>query len=166
MPAVCRSAIFQAASFAESITLDVTNMHNPIATLLCTQFLAVAASACLPSKPEPWEPFLARYSNSQQFALDRTRFPLPVLVREYGVDDKDRPATEYRTMIVSKTEYSKGAALAPYATANGLQLRIRSLSSATAIVELFKPNSDNLILYRFRLIRGCWHLRQIENQSL
>ena len=142
-------------------------MHTAVVLVLLAALSTNAAAACSPARPEAWGAFFDLYSSSHQFALERTRFPLSVLVWEYGVDEKGQEASGPRRLTVSRAEYAKdGTALAPHAKAHGLKLRTKSQSSTAAMVELFQEDTDYLVLYHFHSVRGCWLLRQIENQSL
>jgi hypothetical protein len=141
-------------------------MRTAVATTLLALLSANASAACTASRPEAWEPFFTQYSSSSQFALSRTRFPLSVLVWEFGVDEKGRESTSPRKSTVSPAEFAKGEALALHARANGLKLRTKTQSATAVTVELFKEDTDYLVDYHFQFVNGCWFLRQIEDHSL
>jgi hypothetical protein len=125
-----------------------------------------ASAACGPSKPEAWEQFFANYSASHAFEVQRTKYPLKVLVWEYGVES-GKDASAPKRSSVSRADYSKHRkSLSAHWLEHGMQTKLHSKATSAVVLDVFQENTDYSVLYHFRLLSGCWFLVQVENRSL
>jgi hypothetical protein len=140
------------------------------ALLLTTALLAAPAAAlaavCSTNNPEPFGLFIRQFSSEPAFALKRTILPLEVLRWEYGINERGEEKPEVVVSWISKHEYAKWAPLDGYMKKNGLTSSIESQSKNAAALKIFKDGTDWQVVYRFKLRKGCWFLRQFEDESL
>lgn len=129
---------------------------------------SVAANAieCSPTSPEPFTPFLERFSTELKFAERRVVLPLLVLRWEYGVSEKGQDESAPVKSFLAKKEYLTWPTLDSYIKSNNLKSVIDNQTRMTAVLKVFKPDTDWLMLYHFKLRHGCWFFWQYEDQSL
>lgn len=136
--------------------------------LICLLFLAVPglAGACEAAQPESFAPFFTRFAADKGFAVSRTQYPLQVLVWEYGVDAGGKDASAARRSQVSRVADAKAPSLSASMRDQGLTSRPKHVGPRTAVVEVFKPDTDWLMTYHFRRLGRCWYLQEFQNHSL
>jgi hypothetical protein len=138
--------------------------------LACLFFLTLfplAGSAnCSPGAPEPFARFLPDFLASGNFALSRTAIPLRSVRWEYGIDAEGHEQEKKTVTQLGRQQISRDKSLDDFMRENGLQHKLLKLARDSAEVQIYKPDTDWLLHYHFRLHRGCWQLREVEDFSL
>lgn len=127
---------------------------------------AGASESCFSRRTEAFPAFFAHFSRDAAFAAARTVDPLPVLKWEYGVNDKGDDESAPVKSTVSRASFAQSLPLSEYMDKNGLRSEILFHNARGARVKVFKPDTDWQVQYHFRAVRGCWHLIQLEDESL
>jgi hypothetical protein len=142
-------------------------MHR-FAILLSLMFYSAlsAGSVCEPVAPEDFLEFFSRFSDDRQFAINRTIFPLRALKWEFGIDANGKDESAPVRSRIPKAQYASGPSLSVYMKENGLTSKIKSATSRSAIVEVFKDDSDWLTTRHFVRKRNCWFLYEYQDHSL
>jgi hypothetical protein len=123
-------------------------------------------SACTPAIPEDFASFLPQFLASRELALSRMRTPLPVIRWDESMVAKSQAQTGKVVRKMGKHEMHPSLPLATYLRQQGLTHKIARQAPEDVTVQIFKPDTDWLLHYHFRLQRGCWQLWQIEDFSL
>lgn len=132
-------------------------MMNRLQSLSVAALLAGCANQPVPHGcgQEKFDAFLPHYMAERSFATERTVFPLESIA-----------ALQDKKTLVSREEFAKSPLLADMVKADKLSIR-RSVTSAGAELNVFRPDSDSLVYYyRFRQQDGCWVMWQFEDASL
>lgn len=123
-------------------------------------------SACTPAKPEDFTTFLQHFLASGDFALSRTRTPLPLIGWNEDMEAKGGAHTGKVVRMIGKQEMQLTLPLTTYLREHGLTHKIARQQTEKVTVQVFKPDTDWLLLYHFRRQQGCWKLWKIEDFSL
>lgn len=145
---------------------DRVSIRILAAILVASCSVQAQAEDCKAKVREQFSAFFSRYETDKQFAISRTTFPLRSLKREFGLDEKGRDVPSVIRSSISQAQFSASPALSTYAKENGLSSRIKPPAARSAIVEVFKPDTDWLISYHFQLKGSCWFLSEYQDQSL
>lgn len=137
-----------------------------ILTFLLLQSALAVAGVCAASSPEEFAPFFSKFSDDKHFAVSRTVFPLRVLKWEYGIDSQGKDESAPRRFRISKSQYETTPSLSSSMKENGLVSRVKSVSTRSAIVEVFKEDTDWLTSHHFKRVSRCWYLHEYQDHSL
>jgi hypothetical protein len=142
-------------------------MHR-FAIILSMMFYSAlsAGSACESVKREDFSVFFSRFSDDRQFAFNRTIFPLRALKWEYGIDSNGKDESAPVRSRISKEKYASAPSLSVYMKENGLTSKIKSSTSRSAVVEVFKDGTDWLTTRHFVRKGNCWFLYEYQDHSL
>jgi hypothetical protein len=121
---------------------------------------------CQVTTVERFASFFTQFADGKEFASNRTLYPLKVIRNEYGVDANGKDEQKKVESMVSKAADASYPTLHVFMQTNSLKSELKTLSSRSAVVEVFKPDTDWLLTYHFQRRGNCWHLQQIENHSL
>lgn len=121
---------------------------------------------CKSRKSEEFTTFFARFANDKEFATSRTTWPLPTIHWEFGADAAGNNESAPVRTLVSQAQDSASPSLSTYISQNGMNSKIQTLTTNTAVVEIFKEDTDWLMTYHFSLTGHCWVLQEFQNHSL
>jgi hypothetical protein len=139
-----------------------------ILVLIFAMLLPVSAfsSECKSGKSEEFTNFFTRFANDKMFATSRITWPLPAIRWEFSVDEAGNDEyTPVRTLILQE-QYSASPSLSEFISQNNMKSKIQSLTANTAVVEIFKEDTDWSMTYHFSLTGNCWVLQEFQNHSL
>jgi chlorite dismutase len=128
-------------------------------------FAPISFAKCQVTTIERFAPFFSQFADSKEFADNRTLYPLKVTRNEYGVDANGRNASLKIQSMVSKAENASYPTLSVFMQTNSLESKRKTLSSRSAVVEVFRPDSDWLLSYHFQRRSNCWYLLRVEDHS-
>lgn len=123
------------------------------------------AGECRSNPPEEFSGFFARFAVQKQFSVSRSLYPSYV-IRHDAEAEIDQPGGHTIRTPLSSEDDAATPTIAEQGQRNGMQTKIRQLSSTQAVIELFKPDTDSLLTYHFENRRGCWYLHHVEDHSL
>lgn len=143
-----------------------TGHHHTGALVTVEDMRAAAAATGNATRcPGPFSDFLLMFESDETFRLEHVQFPLHVTY----IDAAAIPEPAARTKQVSRDAFIS-AGLYPTAetqTLRGLKKRIIELSAMEAVVHFDQRDTDSYTVeYRFKRESDCWHLMQIDDQSL
>ena len=144
----------------------VVSVGISAAVLLCWAPLPLIAGECRAMQPEAFAAFFSRFADEKPFAVTRTIFPLQQVRWEYGVDAKGNDVSTPVRSRVSKVAFSATPSLSAYMQKNGLTSKIKEITTNTAVVAVFKPDTDWLTTYHFSLKGNCWFFHKYQDYSL
>lgn len=134
-------------------------VNKTITTLL---LLAAAPTALATCPAQDISFFIQRFSNDE--AIQRL-FTVVPLVSQY-LDAAAQPEPERRTRTLERGQIVFPVMpLAEERSERLLGMRLEDVTALSARVDLFKPDTDYLISYFFRM-DDCWRLVKIDHQSL
>lgn len=128
--------------------------------------LQTFAFDCKGSEKESFPTFFERFSHDKRFAVSRTIYPIRSIKWEFGADDKGNDVSAPTRSTISKETNSKAPALSAYMTDNGLTARTKPLSQRVVEIEVLKPDTDWIVIFRFARKGHCWFFTEYEDQSL
>lgn len=111
---------------------------------------------CGPKAPEKFDSFLPRFLAERDFASARTTDPFESL----RWDGKEAP----EKALLPRAQVRAEAALGSTIRDAGLSTQYERKDGGMEL-KVFKPDTDWLTYYRFRLHEGCWQLWQVEDFS-
>jgi hypothetical protein len=134
-------------------------------TLLLFCFAAPVLAQCKSFPTEPFQEFIAKFSESKPFAATRTIYPTYTLRHEFGeVNGKETTCTVKTP--VSKTKDEAIPTINQVLARNQMAMEFKELKKRKATVAVFKPDTDWLLTYHFVERQGCWYLHHVEDHSL
>ena len=136
--------------------------------LLTFIFLVIsntASALCNSGVDENFGVFFAKFSDEKKFSVNRTLYPTYTLRHEYGEKNGKEVHTTVKT-IISKHDDSATPTITEILRRNGMETKIKSKDSTNALVNVYKPDTDWLLSYHFKLRSSCWYLHHIEDHSL
>lgn len=137
-------------------------MLRHFVAFLCLCGLASSSlAACHAKTLETFAPFFIRFAADKDFATQRTRYPLPVSRLVTGGEQLQK-----RTEMRSKAQDAGIIVLDDAARNNGLVQKQVEQTSSSAVMQVFKPDTDWRVDYHFVLQGNCWYLQKIEDASL
>lgn len=127
--------------------------------LLCALLLPLLSSAadCSKANPELFVNFLPEFSESKDFAVQRTELPLPLLLWNEASTD----GAPHKTLL-SAAEYRRWPSLSRYMQDNDLQPSVKRQTKTDAVVDIQKEGRPGIVSFHFRIEAGCWRLWQYE----
>lgn len=130
-------------------------------------FLSISAGAIADcTKPDQsFEDFFAKFSESKNFALDRTIYPTYTLRAIPNLEYGDITVIKVMTTISRKDDLPSPTINA-ILLQNGMNSEIHAMHHDNVVVKIFKPATDWLLTYEFTKKHGCWYLHHIEDHSL
>lgn len=142
-------------------------ISRSLAFLIAVTITAPAyAFDCKAREPESFATFFSHFSDDKQFATSRTIYPIRSIKWEFGVDDNGNDVSAPTRSTISREKNSKAPTLSAYMTENGLTARTKPLSQRVVEVEVLKPNTDWIVIFRFARKGHCWFFTEYEDQSL
>jgi hypothetical protein len=139
---------------------------KPIVFFLLCISISAQAGECSPGKPEPFNSFVQRFAYEPEFAIRRTVFPLRILKWQYGMDENGKDVSAPERWQITQADFAGWPSLASAMQENGLASRIAVKTGTRAVLEVFRPNTDWLLQFHFRIRNGCWLFWQYEDRSL
>jgi len=136
--------------------------------LLTFLFLVISNTSialCNSGVDENFGIFLAKFSDEKKFSVNRTLYPTYTLRHEYGVENGKEVHSTVKT-IITKDDDSATPTIAEILRINSMETKVKSTNSTNAVVNVYKPDTDWLLSYHFKLRGSCWYLHHIEDHSL
>ena len=123
--------------------------------------VAHTADACPRARPEPFAKFLSQFTQSIDFAVSRTSFPLQAT----KLDVHANPEPAARSFKLTRKAFKNRGTISVQSQQDGLKMRQQALGQNTAAVHVYKPDTGWLVVYHFHLQDNCWRLRQVDDES-
>jgi hypothetical protein len=133
--------------------------------LLCFSMVS-HADACDQRTPENFKQFFSKFSSDKNFSTGRKIYPYPSQYLEYGIDPSGNDEPKPVPSRVTKEQDAHYPALADFMKENGLTSEITELRSRSAIVKVFKQDTDWLMEFYFRRKGNCWFMTEFQDHSL
>jgi len=133
--------------------------------LLCLPVLS-HASACDSPERENFLTFFFRFSNTKDFAVSRTLYPLKVLAQKYGVDELGNDLSTSTRLSRSKREDAQLPSLSSTLQDGNLIAKVHEKSADSYVVQVFGQNSEWGQTYHFLRKGNCWFFREFREHSI
>lgn len=123
------------------------------------------ANECPSGAPEAFASFFSRFADDKAFAISRTVFPLRAKRLEFGLPPQGNNAPMPVRFRIAKPQYENQPSLSAYIKHNQLKSRVRRLGSHSAVVAIYKEDSDWLTTEHFVRRDNCWFLHEHQDHS-
>ncbi|MCK9531214.1 MAG: hypothetical protein M0R77_11750 [Gammaproteobacteria bacterium] len=124
--------------------------------------LSTAAPGCI----QAFDGFLARFEANRAFQEENIIYPLKRSFVDAGAD----PEPKVVDKPLSKSDVKEGAAPVFPSKADQTKVPFEEVIKTPALdrrtVQLQKPDTGNLLIYRFQKIGECWKLVEFEDASI
>ncbi len=141
-------------------------LRSLILLVLVALTAPVRAGECEAREPEDFATFFSQFADDKQFATSRTIYPVRSIKWEFGADEKGNDASVAVRSKISKEQNAKAPTLASHMKENGLTARTKNISKRVLAVEVFKPSTDWIVIFKFMRKGNCWFFTEYEDQSL
>jgi len=124
------------------------------------------AGVCNSPGREDFLTFFFHFSNTKDFAVSRTIYPLKVLAQKYGIDELGNDLSTSTRLLRPKREDAQLPSLSSTLQEGNLIAKVHEKSADSYVVQVFGQNSEWGQTYHFLRKGNCWFFHEFREHSI